>query len=56
MTTYKIIKINVETEEEIIYGCGYTEEDVRDIVKSYKFNGLFYERANSKYILITQSD
>ena len=56
MTTYKITKINVETEEEIIYGCGYTEEDVKDIVKGYKFNGLFYERANGKYIFIVDAE
>ena len=56
MTTYRITKIDSKTDEEINYGSGYTEKDVKDIVKGYKFNGLFYERANSKYIFIVDAE
>ena len=49
-----ITKINVKTEEEIRYGSGYTEEDVKALTKGYKFNGLFYERVNSDWIFIVE--
>ncbi len=48
---YTVTKINVKTEEETVY-THCSELDVKDIVKGYKFNGLFYERANSNYMYI----
>lgn len=49
-----ITKIDTKTEQEFNYGGGYTEEEVKEIIKGYKFNGLFYERTNSKYIYIVE--
>ena len=56
MKTYSIIKINSETEETRNYGAGYTEEDVKEITKGYKFNGLFYNRIGSKFFFIVTED
>ena len=52
---FKVTKINIETEKEYNYGS-YTKEDVKLITRGYKFNGLFYERKNSKFIFIVQED
>lgn len=49
-----IKKVNTLTDETIDYGKGYSEEDVKDIVKGWKFNGLFYERKNSDWIFIVE--
>ena len=47
---YKVEKVNIETEETYDYG---TMADYREVVpKNYNFNGLFWERKNSKYIYI----
>lgn len=47
---YKVEKVNIETEEAFDYG---TMVDYRDAVPmNYTFNGLFWERKNSKYIYI----
>lgn len=51
----KVIKMNAKTGEEQNLGAGYTEEDVKAIVKGYKFNGLFYERENSNWIYIVEA-
>lgn len=50
--TYTITKIEIATEKEFDYGGGYTEEDVKAITKGYKFNGMWYERKNGKYMFI----
>lgn len=50
--TYEIIKINTDTKEEKNYGKGYSKEDVKAMTKGHVFNGLFYERKNSKFIFI----
>jgi len=50
-----IKKINIETEQETNYGSGYSEADIKEITKGYTFNGLFYERKNSKYIFIVEN-
>jgi hypothetical protein len=54
--TYNITKIDCNTENEINMGNGYTEEDVKAITKGYTFNGLFYERKNSKWMYIVEED
>jgi len=54
--TYNITKIDSKTESEINMGSGYTEEDVKAITKGYTFNGLFYERKNSKWMYIVEED
>ena len=46
MKRYEVIKINVKTEKEFNLGI-YDKEDVKLIVRGYKFNGLFFERKNS---------
>lgn len=47
---YKVEKINIETEETFNYG---TMIDYKEVIpKNYGFNGLFWERKNSKYIYI----
>lgn len=48
--TYRIAKYNSKTEKWENYGGGYTEEDVKEITKGYKNNGLFYERKGCKTI------
>lgn len=48
-TSYKITKIDVRTEKEQTYNT-MSEEEVKAILKGYKFNGLFYEKKNSNYI------
>ena len=50
---YKIIKIDVETNQEYNYG-EYDELDMKQIIKGYKFNGLFYSRKGSKYFYIVE--
>lgn len=52
MDKYSITKIDTTTEKETNYGSGYSQEDVSDITRGYVFNGLFYERKNSKYIFV----
>lgn len=52
MKKYEVIKIDVKTEKETNLGSGYTLDDVKQITKGYKFNGLFYERQGSKYMYI----
>lgn len=49
-----ITKINIETGQETNYGGGYNESDVKEITKGYKFNGLFFEKKNSKYIFTVE--
>lgn len=56
MKKYTITKVNVETKKEADYGGGYTKEDVREITKGYKFNGMFYERKGSKYIFFVSEE
>ena len=47
---YKVEKVNIETEETYNYG---TMMDYKEAIpKNYTFNGLFWERKNSKYIYI----
>ena len=53
---YQITKIDTETKKEYNYGGGYTEQDIQEITKGYKHNGLFYERKNSKYIFIVKEE
>jgi hypothetical protein len=50
---YRITKINAKTEEERDYGV-YSESEVKDIVKGYKFNGLFYEREGSNWFYMVE--
>ena len=49
---FKVTKVEIATGNETNYGGGYNEEDVKAITKGYKFNGLFYERKNGKFIYI----
>ena len=56
MKKYTITKVNVETKKETDYGCGYTMEDIKDITKGYKYNGMFYERKGSKYIFFVKEN
>lgn len=49
MARYKVEKL---TENETINYGEWDEEDVKLIVRGYKFNGLFYERKNSKAIFV----
>ena len=49
MTTYKVEKL---TENKTIDYGTMCEEDVKLVVRGYKFNGLFYERKNSTTIYI----
>lgn len=51
-TMYEVIKINCENGNETNYGTYTNEEDVKAIIKGYKFNGLFYTRANSKFFFM----
>lgn len=51
MKRYEVIKINVKTEKEFNLGI-YDKEDVKLIVRCYKFNGLFFERKNSDSIYV----
>ncbi len=46
---YEVVKINSENGNETNYGTYTNKEDVEAILKGYTFNGLFYNRANSKY-------
>jgi len=56
MTTYKILKIDTTTEKQNDLGGGYSREDVNTITRGYTDNGLFWERANSKYIFIVKEE
>lgn len=47
---YRIRKYNPKTDKWENYGGGYTEEDVKQITKGYRYNGLFYERKGSMVI------
>ena len=49
MATYKVEKL---TENQTIDYGTMCEEDVKLVVRGYKFNGLFYERKNSTTIYI----
>lgn len=51
MKRYEVTKINVKTEKESNLGI-YDKEDVKLIVRGYKFNGLFFERKNSDSIYV----
>ena len=51
-TMYEVIKVNCENGNETNYGTYTSKEDVKAIVKGYKFNGLFYTRENSKYFFM----
>lgn len=51
---YKITKIDIKTEKEQNYGT-WGEDDMKAIVKGYKFNGLFWERKGSNYIYIVEA-
>lgn len=47
---YKITKIDSKGKE---YNYGwYCEEDKNLIIKGWKYNGLFYEKRNTKSIII----
>lgn len=37
---------------EVVTYMRDNNQDIKEITKGYKFNGLFYERKNSKYIFI----
>ena len=54
--TYKVMRIEIKTEAETNYGGGYTMEDVKAICRGYKDNGLFWERANGKYIFMVEAE
>ena len=54
MTVYKVTKINSENGQEVNYGTYTNFDDVKAIVKGYKFNGLFYNRIGSKYFFIVE--
>lgn len=56
MKTYNVTKIDSTTGEEFSYGAGYTEDDVKSIVKGYSFNGMFYDRRNSKWMFVVEED
>lgn len=59
MKTYKITKINAETERTIDYGGGYSAEDVKTITKGYKQDPEFkemYNRFGSKYMYIVDEE
>lgn len=47
---YKVEKVNIESGQSFNYG---TMSDFKEVIpKGYTFNGLFWERENSKYIYI----
>lgn len=50
MKTYEVIKVD-GNGNETNYGT-MVEEDVKLVTRGYKFNGLFYERGNSKSIYV----
>ena len=49
----ELIKIEIATDKETSYGK-LSEEDIKAVTAGYKFNGLFYERKNGKYIFIVK--
>ena len=51
---YDVTKIDIRTEKEFRYGL-MSEEDMKLVVKGYSFNGMFYERKNSKYMIIVEA-
>jgi hypothetical protein len=54
MKIYRVVKINIETEEEFDYGT-MCEEDMKLMVRGYHHNtefGGYYEKKNSRYIYI----
>lgn len=53
---YNVTKIDSKTGNETNLGSGYSEADVKAITKGYTFNGLFYERKNSKWMYIVEED
>lgn len=55
-TLYKVTKVDSKTGKETNYGGGYTEEDVKDITRGYKYNGLFYERIGSRYFFMVNDE
>lgn len=55
-TLYKVTKVDSKTGKETNYGGGYTEEDVKDITRGYKNNGLYYERIGSKYFFMVNAE
>lgn len=48
---FEIVRIEIATGKEYNMGI-YSEEDMKDIVRGFKFNGLFYERKNGKSIYV----
>lgn len=54
--TYRVIKIDSNTEQEFNLGGGYTEADVKAVVKGYTFNGLFWDRKGSKWMYIVEPE
>ena len=55
MTTYKIVKSDYNGNEKN-YGGGYSKEDVKLVTRGYTYNGLFYDRKNSKYFFIVEEE
>ena len=53
MKIYSVVKINIDTEEEINYGT-MCEEDMKLTVRGYHHNTEFgfYEKKNSRHIYI----
>lgn len=57
MKKYRIRKYNTNEHEKCYdLGGGYTEEDVKLIIKGYKFNGFFYEKKNSNIIYVIEEE
>ena len=57
MTTYRIEKVDVNTEESVDYGIGYTMSDVKEMVKGYALDKelsdsfmMTFSRKNGKYL------
>ena len=46
---YKVMKCDITTEKWYDYGI-YTEEEAKQIVRGYHYNGLFFEKKNSNTI------
>ena len=36
--TYTVTKVEIDTGKETCYGSGYSEKDVKDIVRGYKLS------------------
>lgn len=53
---YRIEKYNPRLNNWESFGGGYSEEEVKEITKGYKDNGLFYERQGSRVIFIVTAE